>query len=77
MDSRYLRVGDHVLWRGSWGSNAPQPAIVAALEQTSEPHSKYGHEVSSLRWDLVRAGFAVVILENGHWAYGSQLAPLA
>lgn len=71
-----LRVGDVVLWRGSWGSDVRRHAVVTDLEQTSEPNEKYGERVDSLDWARVQAGFAVVTLDNGHWAYGHQLEPL-
>lgn len=71
-----LTIGDQVMWRGSWGSDAPLLAIVTDIERTHEQHGKYGDTVDSLPWSVVRDGFAVVTLENGHWAYGYQLEPV-
>lgn len=72
-----LRIGDAVIWRGSWGSDAPRVAIVSEIEQTREQNEKYGVAVDSLPWSTVRAGFAVVSLDNGRWAYGFQIEPVS
>lgn len=71
-----LSVGDAVLWRGAWGQDAPRRAVVRGLERTLYPREKDGDPVDSLEWDTVRAGYAVVSLDNGHWAYGDQIFPL-
>lgn len=71
-----LRVGHPVIWRGSWGTDAPRVVLVTDIEQVREIGDKYGVAVESLPWSTVRAGFAVVSLENGHWAYGYQLEPV-
>lgn len=71
-----LTVGDTVLWRGSWGNDAPRTAVVTAIERTEDAHAKYGADVDAIAWYHVRLGYAVVSLDNGHWAYGSQLEPV-
>lgn len=72
-----LKIGDAVIWRGSWGTDVPRVAIVSEIEQTREQNDKYGVAVDSVPWAKVRAGYAVVSFENGHWAYGYQLEPLS
>jgi hypothetical protein len=69
-----LKVGDTVLWRGGWGHQTVLPARVEYLDRV-EPGEKYGDAVPSMPWSEVPV-CAVVTLDNGHWAYGSQLSPL-
>ena len=71
--SEILKIGDPVIWRGSWGSDAPMEATVTHLEVTEQPREKYGREVPEVLWTTVRANHVVVSLDNGHWAYGSQI----
>jgi hypothetical protein len=70
-----LRVGDSVMWRGGFGSDAPKLAIVKNIEICSEG-SKNGMKVSNCDWEKVKKGNVVVDLSNGHWCYGSQLDPI-
>jgi|WetSurMetagenome_2_1015567.scaffolds.fasta_scaffold1076548_1 hypothetical protein len=73
--SNILKVGDTILWRGSWGEKDPVEAIVDGMEEV-QPGEKYGEPVSQMEWSLVKQNYAVVTLNNGHWAYGCQLDPL-
>ena len=75
--SKILKVGDPVIWRGSWGSDAPVKATVTHLEVTEQPREKYGIEVNAGFWDAVGENRVVVSLDNGHWAYGSQISRLS
>ena len=68
-----LKIGDPVMWRGSWGSDAPMEATVTHLEVTERPGEKYGHEVTEVLWTTVSEGRVVVDLDNGHFAYGHQI----
>jgi len=68
-----LKVGDVVLCRGSWGSEAPQRVTITHLELCVEVGDKYGVPVAELPWaDKARA---VVDMDNGHWAYGAHIEP--
>ena len=66
-----LKIGDEVIWRGSWGNDAPQPAKVEEIEITNG--GKYGNPVDEVEWSEVHDRNLVVTLDNGHWAYASQI----
>ena len=71
-----LKVGDKVMWRGSWGREIPMEATVIGIEVTEMPRTKYGIETSAVPWDTVRANCTLLTLDNGHWCYGSQVSPI-
>ena len=68
-----LKVGEVVLCRGGWGSEAPQPVTITHLELCVEAGDKYGVRVAELPWS--EKGRAVVDMDNGHWCYGYQIEP--
>ena len=68
-----LKVGDTVLWRGGFGSDAPKKAVVEGIEITNG--GKYGDPVDEVDWTKVRDRNVTVDLDNGHWAYASQIKP--
>tara|TARA_A100001011_G_scaffold394811_2_gene488105 strand:- start:5647 stop:5901 length:255 start_codon:yes stop_codon:yes gene_type:complete len=70
-----LKIGDKVAWRGSWGSGPLQEATVESITVTDYPREKYGDDRDKADWDLVRLNRVCVSLDNGHWAYGSQISP--
>ena len=70
-----MKVGDTVMWRGCFGMDAPKPAKIESIEETQQRRSKYGDAVSEIAWS--RKDYALVTLDNGHWAYGEQLSPVA
>lgn len=61
-----LRLGDEVIWRGSWGNDLPKEVKVTCIEVNDI-------NVSSIDWDKVESRDVVVDLDNGHWAYGFQI----
>jgi hypothetical protein len=69
-----LRVGDTVKWKGSFGADAYEFAQVMCIE-LCEPGNKYGDEVEAVPWAVCGSREVVVNLDNGHWAYGTQIAP--
>jgi len=71
-----LKVGDTVLWSGSFGMDAAERATVVSIEQTKYPREKDGWDVDEISWDIVRENKAVVTLSNDHWAYGEQIRPI-
>jgi primase-polymerase (primpol)-like protein len=71
---RTLKIGDEVIWRGSWGKDAPKRAKVEAIEITGG--GKYGDSVDEVEWSKVCDRNITVVLDNGHWAYASQISPV-
>jgi len=70
-----LRIGDTVLWRGCFGTESEQPVKVKRMEVTATPRTKYGDEVESVAWSVVRENRVILDLDNGHWCYAEQIAP--
>ena len=62
-----LKVGDEVIWRGSWGNDLPKVVKVTCIEVNDI-------NVSSIEWVNSGSRNVVVDLDNGHWAYGFQIA---
>lgn len=72
--SNFISVGDSVLWRGCWGSQAPEIVRVDRIEECAHRRMKDGREVSCIPVD--RKDFGVFDLSNGSWAYGEQIEPI-
>jgi hypothetical protein len=69
-----LKVGDVVLWRGSFGTAPAKRARVIAIELCHGAHEKDGDPVDEVESRLL--GRCCVDLDNGHWAYGDQISLL-
>lgn len=72
--SGILRVGDEVEWRGGWGKHPPRRAVVTRIEILDGTDDKYGLDTDEVAWEP--ACDFVVDLDNGHWAYGTQVTPV-
>ena len=68
-NTRIIRKGSQVLYRGSWGRDAQTVAEVIAIEQTQGPNEKYGDEVDAVTLD----DHYVLTLNNGYWCYSYQV----
>lgn len=68
-----LKVGDKVMWRGGFGTEAPKEAVVESIE-LCKVGEKYGDSVDEVSWK--KKDRIVVDLDNGHWARGSQISPI-
>jgi hypothetical protein len=68
-----LRVGNAVEWRGGFGNDDAEIAYIKCIE-ICEYGQKYGMSVDSVPWQEV-SNRVVVTLENGFWAYGTQIKP--
>ena len=67
-----LKIGDVVFWKGAFGTAAKKKAKIVNIEHTKG--GKYGDSVDSICWSLVRDREVCVDLDNGSWAYGSQIS---
>jgi hypothetical protein len=74
MTDKLLRVGDEVVWRGAWGTEAPVHARVIHIEHTCG--EKYGDDVESAPWSAMVDREFTVDLDNGSWAYADQITPV-
>jgi len=68
-----IKVGDRVMWRGSFGSNYPRPATVCGITVTDWPREKYGQDRDEASLELVAANRVIFSLTNGHWCYSEQI----
>jgi hypothetical protein len=68
-----LKIGDKVMWRGGFGTEAPKEAVVESIE-LCKVGEKYGNSVDEVSWN--KKDRIVVDLNNGHWARGSQISPI-
>lgn len=68
-----LKVGDKVLWKGSFGKEEPTLAKVIRIEKTQRAGEKYGEEVDEIDWNDIDC--CCVDLDTRQWAYGHQLFP--
>ena len=66
-----LTVGDTVIWKGGFGSDAKIDVKIVGIEHTKG--GKYGDSVDSIPWSQVYDRNVCVDLDNGHWAYANQI----
>lgn len=69
--SGILKVGDTVLWKGSWGQDLEKNAVVLKIEVGDHCTS-----IDEIPWSQTNDRSIVVILDNGSWAYGNQIFEL-
>lgn len=74
--SNVLKVGDKVMWRGTFGMDPVKEAVVVGIEVTSTPRTKYGTVVEKTSWNMVKANRTLLSLDNGHWCYGEQVSEI-
>ena len=66
-----IKVGMTVVYRGSWGHDAPKEAVVEGIELCEQPYEKYGDPVDEVAIaDVERSTFD---LSDSHWCYGYQI----
>lgn len=66
-----LKVGMAVIYRPSWGYDAPVEVKVEYIELCDMEGCKYGEPVEEVSAEDVYR--CCVDLDNGHWAYGFQI----
>jgi hypothetical protein len=79
-----LRIGDKVMWRGSWGFNSLhrhvrsflEPQVATVVNISRDAHNKDGTPVDSIPWTEVKGRTVIIDLDNNHWAYGFQIYPI-
>ena len=71
-----IRIGDKVSWRGSYGNEPVMEATVDLITLTEGPYISEGNEVYSVKHETLKGGAVLFDFDNGHWAYGNQVAPL-
>lgn len=71
-----LKIGDSVIWRGSFGNDAPKQVKVTNIEICND--SKYGISVDEVSWSDIKLNPRnyVFDLDNKKWAYGYQLSEI-
>ena len=69
-----LCVGDTVWWRGNFGTSGSKKAKVVRIEVVERGEKEGGTLVETVPWAMKDS--IVVDLDNGHWAYGDQIAQL-
>ena len=67
-----LKIGDKVMWRGSWGKDAPQKTNIESIELTPYIGCKDdGEPIQSMTKDNYER--CLITLTNDHWCYGYQI----
>lgn len=61
-----LQVGDKVIWRGSFGSDAPVYATIESITHIDK-------DIKSINWSEVNTRDVIVTLTNSKWSYGNQI----
>lgn len=71
----FLMVGDEVMHRDGFGSDPPRKARVKQIEILFAGNPDDGEIVGQLEWTELKKSpnAALVILDNGKWAYGDQI----
>lgn len=66
-----LKKGMSVIYRPSWGHDAPVKVKVEYIELCDCEDAKYGVPVDEVAIEDIRR--STFDLDNGHWAYGFQI----
>ena len=69
-----LKKGMKVIYRGSWGTDAPKETTVEYIELCEDEHEKYGEPVDEVAVEDIKR--CCVDLSDGHWAYGYQITEI-
>jgi|TARA_Y100001951_G_C11083513_1_gene152671 hypothetical protein len=71
-----MKVGDKVMWSGSWGGNPPEEVTLTGIQVNESNGSKEGGRVEEVDWESVTERNIIVDLDNGHWAWAFQVKSL-
>jgi hypothetical protein len=73
---KILKVGDQVMLRGSWGSDAPLEAEVKSITLV-ETTALDGIDVPAVFWeDIANRDVVLTFTDRKQWAYGFQISPM-
>lgn len=77
-----IKVGDQVMWRGCWNQQPSIVATITGIELTpsffcTSPNIRYKYGVPVNEVETANKDKCVFTLDNGHWAYGNQITPIA
>ena len=66
-----LKVGDKVMYRGTFGRGVAKETTIESIELCEDEHEKYGEMVD----EMTKADYerCCVSLADGHWCYGYQI----
>jgi hypothetical protein len=70
------KVGDKVIWRGSFGNGFPTMATIKGIGLVTNGDKEDTEPVNEIADDQMRGRDVVVDLTNGHWAWGNQISKL-
>lgn len=71
-----LRIGDDVLWRGSFGMEEPKKVMVTGIQLNYSNGSKEGIPVEEIDWWHIQERNQILDLDNGHWCWAFQIEPV-
>jgi hypothetical protein len=75
MENKILKIGDTVNWRGAWGTQKAENAVVESIQRGRFDGDKDGKDIESVSWSSLSKGDRryLVTLTNGHWAWANQI----
>ncbi len=68
-----LKVGDTVKWRGCFGSDNAENAVIESIQQGAYSGDKDGVDVDGVLWSDFTDRDYIVTLTNGFWAWAYQI----
>ena len=69
-----LNIGDTVRWKGDFGTAAAKDAVVEGISKGAYNGDKDGDEIDEVAWNKLHDSRRYTVsLDNGHWAWASQI----
>ena len=70
-----LKIGDTVRWKGGFGTAAAKDAVVKGISKGAFSGDKDGEEIGEVAWNKLHDSRRYIVsLDNGHWAWASQIS---
>lgn len=74
MKEEILKIGDRVLWSGSYGREIPKEVTIKGIHKVNNGDINDTIDVDSVAWYLVtEKDFIFTFEENDRWAYAYQI----